>query len=173
MFTPDVRSCPDVDDLGLWNMVNTNQISDGINGFEQARAEDKWTESVDNAGPRYFYGYIHHIHDKRSCCDKSKCPCRHEMISGTEIEKSFLTYRAAEKGMVFTGVWNEYGESIVMEPANNVGSPADEHTAFKNDRPVFLDNFMAAKVLVEQPPELTESQKTVDSKQRTEGKMQK
>ena len=83
---------------------------------------------------------------------------KHNAFTGTDDERSFLTYEAREKGMVFTGIWNEYAESIIMEPANNVGTPPDEHAAWKDSRPVFLDNFTAAKIPVTQPVELmTES----------------
>jgi len=52
-YTPDVRNCPEVGtSIGSWNIVNTNQISSP--NFEEAQNQDKWTESVDNLGPRYF-----------------------------------------------------------------------------------------------------------------------
>jgi hypothetical protein len=150
-FTPDVRACAEVGDLGLWNIVNTNQVTDGVNGLEQALREDAWVEGQDRRGPRYFYGYIHHFHGTRGTAAEA----RHELISGTDLEERFLTHRAREKGMVFTGVWNEYAESIVMEPSTRVGSPEDPHPAWENGRPVFLDSFRERKIPVTQPPELS------------------
>jgi len=107
-YTPDVRNCPEVGtSIGSWNIVNTNQISSP--NFEEAQNQDKWTESVDNLGPRYFYGYLTHINRGGE----------HLMISGTETETQFLNYYARDKGMVFTGIWDEYAEAIVLEPSVN------------------------------------------------------
>ena len=144
-FTPDVRLCPRVESRGMWNIVNTHQMTD----FSTAWRQNEWAESVDDLGPRYFYGYIHHIHDKR----RNPKP-RHDCVSGTQAETLFLTHRAVEKGMVFTGVWNEYSESIVMEPAGAVGEPADCHEPWADGRPVFLDSFTARRIPVELPPAL-------------------
>ena len=133
-FTPDVRACAALGQgQGTWNMVNSNQISN----FSQALAEEGWTESVDNEGPRYFFGYIHHIHDKRSLANP-----RHTCISGTEDERLFLTHDAREKGMVFASIWNDYEESVVMEPAVRVGDTMDMHTDAGNES--FLGHLMRA-----------------------------
>ena len=124
-FTPDVRACPALHQgQGTFNIVNSNQIHD----FSQALAEEAWTEGVDNAGPRYFFGYIHHIHDKRSVSDP-----RHICISGTEDERLFLTHGAREKGVVFASIWNDYEESVVLEPAARVGTTMDTHLDVGNE----------------------------------------
>jgi len=135
-FTPDVRSCPTIGMTGTWNMANTNQIT----SFEEAQTQDQWTEGVDNIGPRYFYGYIVHINRGGE----------HAIVSGTQDETSFLNYHAREKGMVFSGVWNEYGEAIVMEPAVNTKNPdgtnRDSHLFWDNGVPIMLNNFVERKI---------------------------
>jgi hypothetical protein len=137
-FTPDIRACPALKNQsqGTWNIANTNQIFN----ITQALKEEAWAEGVDTAGPRYFFGYIHHTHDKRSDATP-----RHSSISGTDTERAFLTHNAREKGMVFVSIWNDYEESIVMEPAVRVGSPSDSHAdASSAGEYSFLDNFMRA-----------------------------
>ena len=165
LFSPDIRSLPEVGDHGLWNIVNTDQVHADhfTEDFAGAQRMNKWLESMDNLGPRYFYGYIPHLHNTPRDSLRSKT---HNALTGTDDERSFLTEQAREKGMVFTGIWNEYAESIVMEPANNVGAPPDEHAAWRDGRPVFLDNFTARKIPVPQPKELmTENREGRDTSQ--------
>ena len=140
MFTPNVRACPALaKGQGTRNIVNSNQLSN----FTVALQQEKWVEGVDDAGPRYFMGYIHHIHDKRA----TKTP-RHTSVSGTDTERQFLTYRAREKGLVFASIWNDYEESIILEPAVRVGAPEDVHADANNataGTTSFLSNLVRAK----------------------------
>ena len=114
MFTPDVRACPQLvaGRQGSFNFANSNQLSN----FSVALKQDAWTEGVDNLGPRYFFGYLHHFHSNpcgRRCPDNSSVGSgdRHWSVSGTEAERLFLTHRAREKGIVFTSIWNDYEEA--------------------------------------------------------------
>jgi hypothetical protein len=139
-------------------MANMNYLSEPHDPFTdiftEAQWQETWSEGIDDVGPRYFFGYIHHLHDKRGC---SGVGCRHTMNSGTTLEDSFLhACSVVAKGMIFTGGWNEYAEGIVMEPSNNTVARfvVDSHTAWVSNRPVFLDNLKARMKPVVQPPQV-------------------
>jgi hypothetical protein len=146
-FTPDIRACAGsgaspYQSQGSWNIVNANQITN----FSDALKQEVWVEGVDgnSSGPRYFFGYTHHFHNKRSVSP------RHSSVSGTSTERSFLTHRAREKGLVFASIWNDYEESIVLEPAVRVGVPPDSHVDATAGGS-FLSNFMQAALKPENP----------------------
>jgi hypothetical protein len=154
-FTPDVRACPllQAGHQGDWNSVNTNQLGN----FTEALKEEAWVEGVDNLGPRYFFGYLHHFHNavgacpRRGPCNTSAPGLRHFSISGTDTEKSFLTYRAVEKGLVFTSIWNDYEEACVLEPSINTTPDPDIHSATAGGGPIgagatFLENVIRTKL---------------------------
>lgn len=147
LYTPDVRSCPQLKAgrQGSFNFANTNQLSN----FSVALKQDAWTESVDDLGPRYFFGYLHHFHSNpcgRWCPDNASTAGsgdRHWSVSGSETERLFLTHRAREKGIVFASIWNDYEEACVLEPSVNTEPLPDRHNA-TNAR--FLENVMKSKL---------------------------
>ena len=119
--------------------------------------QDAWVESIDSLGPRYFFGYIHHFHNalpgcgRRTPCNASLPGLEHFSISGTETERSFLTHRAREKGIVFTSIWNDYEEACVLEPSVNTYPQPDVHSATAGGGGIghgarFLENVIRAKL---------------------------
>jgi hypothetical protein len=138
-------------------------------------------EGVDDLGPRYFMGYLHHFHGGSASCGRHK-PCNasedakiHWGISGTDTERKFLTYRAREKGMVLTSIWNDYEEACCLEPSVNTYPDPDPHSATEGGGTIghgatFLENVIRGKLVprlrrpalplpvVQPPPERVERQ---------------
>jgi hypothetical protein len=140
-YTPDIVDCLDRNQ-GQWNIVNFQQAF----SLSQADKENEWVEKMDNLGPRYFYGHIHKLHDKRLDSDG-----RNLNMSVDELE-AFISDRAEDKGLEWVSIWNEYAETIVMEPANLMGSPQDSVDPWQNG-PVHLNRFLQYKVDVTIPSE--------------------
>ena len=156
MFTPDIRACPllKAGHQGWWNAVNSNQLGN----FTVAKEQEAWAESVENLGPRYFFGYLHHFHNavagcgRRAPCNSSAPGLKHWSISGTETERNFLRYRAREKGLVLTSIWNDYEEACVLEPSVNTFPQPDVHSATEGGGTTgqgarFLENVIRGKLV--------------------------
>lgn len=145
LFTPPFRKCLNKNQ-GLWNVANISQSG----SITEADHASNIAESYDSVGPRFFYGFVHRLHD-----NKTSATSRDTVLSDNDWGV-FLGDRAVKKGLMWTSVWNEYAESIVMEPANlTEGSVLDRINPWVNNKPYFIEKLKIYKKSQVLPAELT------------------
>jgi hypothetical protein len=142
-FTPEIRDrIPDRHNHGIWNIVDSDQL----NPYE-AKFGSYWAEALkrdslhesypSNVGPNYFMGYLNHINTK----------VQGDSYVSKEDEINFLSHPGSTKdGMISLGVWDEYVESIVLEPCLNVVGKTDTHLSWEGYRPLFVERFWENRV---------------------------